>query len=190
MEKYALKAERESAIQKEKIKKALLQGNHEGARIYAENSIRKHNEGNGYLRMASRVNAVQARVQTAMTMNSMVKNIKGVTKELESAMQSMDLEQVERIMSKFETTFENLDVHSSTMENSMGNAVTLTAPEAQVSSLIKQIADEHGLEIKDAVSGAPIAEDSAATSEPTKTRDDALSRRLQIAVFRQCTPIS
>jgi len=45
-------------------------GNVEGARIYAENAIRKKNEGLNYLRLASRVDAVANRVQTAMTMKT------------------------------------------------------------------------------------------------------------------------
>lgn len=47
---------------------ALTQGNVEGARIYAENAIRKKNEGLNYLRMASRVDAVASKVQTAVSM--------------------------------------------------------------------------------------------------------------------------
>ena len=45
-------------------------GNVEGARIYAENAIRKKNEGLNYLRLASRVDAVANRVQSAMTMKA------------------------------------------------------------------------------------------------------------------------
>ena len=50
--------------------KALQQKNIEGARIYAENAIRKKNESLNYLRFAARVDAVSARVQTAVTMKS------------------------------------------------------------------------------------------------------------------------
>lgn len=45
LEKLSKKAEKEEAAQKAKVKKALQQGNIEGARIYAENAIRKKNEG-------------------------------------------------------------------------------------------------------------------------------------------------
>ena len=45
-----------------------MQGNVEGAKIYAENAIRKKNEGLNYLRMAARVDAVSNRVQSAMMM--------------------------------------------------------------------------------------------------------------------------
>ena len=40
----------------------------EGAKIYAENAIRKKNEALHLLRLASRVDAVASRVQTAVTM--------------------------------------------------------------------------------------------------------------------------
>ena len=48
--------------------KALIDKNKETAQLYAENAIRKKNESLNYLRMAARVSAVQAKVQTALTM--------------------------------------------------------------------------------------------------------------------------
>jgi len=47
---------------------AIAQKNIEGARIYAENAIRKKNESLNYLRFAARVDGVAAKVQTAVTM--------------------------------------------------------------------------------------------------------------------------
>ena len=43
----------------------------------------------------------------------MVKNLGVVTKGLDKAMASMNLEEVEKIMQKFESTFEDLDVRES-----------------------------------------------------------------------------
>jgi len=68
LEKLSKKAEKEEAVQKAKVKKALQQGNIEGAKIYAENAIRKKNEGLNYLRMSSRVDAVRCKVQSAVSM--------------------------------------------------------------------------------------------------------------------------
>lgn len=45
----------------------------ETAKLYAENAIRKKNEGLNYLRMAGRVDAVAARVQMAFTMKDVCK---------------------------------------------------------------------------------------------------------------------
>ncbi len=47
---------------------ALQQKNVDIARVYAENAIRKKNEGLNMLRMSSRVDAVASKVQTAVAM--------------------------------------------------------------------------------------------------------------------------
>ena len=70
LEKLAQKAQKEQISEKAKVKKALEQKNVEGAQIYAENSIRKKNEYLNYLRLASRVDAVQSKVKSAVAMQS------------------------------------------------------------------------------------------------------------------------
>ena len=67
-------------------------------------------------------------------------------------------------MDKFEKTFEDLDVHTSVMEGAMAGATATTTPSSQVDSesdqilktkipllqvddLIKQVAEENGLEV-------------------------------------------
>lgn len=68
LERLSKKAEKEQGLQQSKVKKALQQGNIEGAKIYAENAIRKKNEALNFLRMASKVDAVRSKVQSAVTM--------------------------------------------------------------------------------------------------------------------------
>ena len=97
MERAAKRCEKEERAQKTKIQKALAQGNVEGARIYAENAIRKKNEGLNYLRMAARVDAVSNRVQSAM-----------MTKEV-----CMYVGCLVTVESSFETHCEKAVVHSS-----------------------------------------------------------------------------
>ncbi|XP_067652421.1 charged multivesicular body protein 1a-like [Haliotis asinina] len=180
LERLAKKAEKDQKIQQNKVKKALQQKNVEGAKIYAENAIRKKNEGLNYLRFAARVDAVAARVQTALTMKEVTKNIAGVTKALDKAMQSMDLAKVEQIMEKFEKQFEDLDVRSATLENSMGNAMTLTTPEDQVQALIHQVADENGLEMVDQLKDLnPSTASIRSGASAEQSKEDDLSRRLQ-----------
>lgn len=50
------------------IIQAIQKGNLEGAKIHAENSIRQKNQSLNYRRMSARIDAVAARVQSAMTM--------------------------------------------------------------------------------------------------------------------------
>ena len=75
------------------------------------------------------MDGVASRVQTAITMKSVTRTMEGVTKAMAKAMDKMDLQEVEKIMSKFETQVENLDVHTTTMTDAMGSATTMTTPQ-------------------------------------------------------------
>merc|ERR1712002_199251 len=171
------KAEKEQKTQESKVKKALEQGNVEGARIYAENAVRKKNESLNYLRMSGKVDAVASRVQSAVTMKGVAKNMGSVVKSLDKAINSMELQKISEVMDKFESQFEDLDVRAAVMEDAMGSATTTTTPESQVEALMKQVADENGLEITENLASVP----SQTIGEPTATTataDDALGRRL------------
>jgi len=177
LERLSKKAEKEQRKEEAQIKKALGKGDVERARIYAENAVRKKNESLNYLRMSSKVDATASRVQTAVTMKGVAKNMESVVKALDKAINSMELEKISEVMDKFESQFEDLDVHTSVMENAMGQATTTSTPASQVDDLIKQVADEAGLEISAQLAAAPsgtIGESVAASA----TVDDPLSRRL------------
>lgn len=79
-EKMSKKCEKNEKAQKLKLKqarifnqvlftlKAIEKGNVEGARIYAQNAIREKNQALNYLRLASRIDAVASRVESAVRM--------------------------------------------------------------------------------------------------------------------------
>jgi len=171
------KAEKEQRQQEAQVKKALVKGNPDVARVYAENAVRKKNESLNYLKMSSKVDATASRVQSAVTMKGVAKNMGSVVKSLEKAVNSMELNKITEVMDKFESQFEDLDVHTSVMENAMSSATTTTTPENQIEALMKQVADENGLEITENLASVP----SQTIGEPTATTataDDALGRRL------------
>jgi len=179
LERLSKKAEKDQAVQQSKVKKAIQQGNIEGARIYAENSIRKKNESLGYLRMASKVDAVSSKVQTAVTMKGVTKSMGSVVKALDKALKSMDLEKISAVMEKFESQFEDLDVRTSVVEDAMGTATTLTTPQDQVDLLIQKVAEENGLEIMDQLAEAsPTSAKIGAASERGTGEEEQLQRRL------------
>nr|XP_043891931.1 charged multivesicular body protein 1a isoform X2 [Solea senegalensis] len=179
LERLAKKAEKESEKEQAKVKKALQQKNVDCARVYAENAIRKKNEGLNWLRMASRLDAVASKVQTAVTMKGVTKSMGQVTKALDKALSSMDLQKVSAVMDKFESQVQNLDVHTSVMEDSMSSAMTLTTPQEQVDDLIQQIAEQNGLEVMDQLSQLPAGASSLGPeSSRSQEKEDQLSRRL------------
>jgi len=180
LERASKKCEKEQKVQQGKIKKALQQKNVEGAKIYAENAIRKKNESLNYLRMASRVDGVASRVQTGVMMKSLTKTMGVAVKGLDKALASMDLEKVSAIMEKFEKQSEHLDVHTSVMDDTMSAATTLSTPQNQVDSLIQQVAEENGLEVMDQLASLqPGASTLEAAKADTQTgKDTELDRRL------------
>lgn len=175
------KCDKNMAVQKTKLKKAIEQGNMEGAKIYAQNVIREKNQSLSYLQLASRMDAVAARVQTAISMGALKKNMNGVVKGMDTVMASMNVEKISQTMDQFEKHFEDMDVRAAYMEGAMNNGTSLTTPADQVDSLIQMVADENGLKIAgDLDSAGHVSTELPATSEAAKEKKshDDLSMRL------------
>ena len=146
--------------------KAIQQGNHEGARIYAQDAIREKNQALNHLRMASRIDACSSRIETAVRMGQVTDGMKGVVKGMDKGLASMDIEKLSKIMDKFEQQFEDLDVKTQYMEGSMNATTAQSTPAEQVDELISQVADANNLELDDAFKEAgPVAKKTPAVSE-------------------------
>ena len=74
------------------------------------------------------------------------KNMAGIVKNLEHSLNNLNLEQVSSNMDQFERQFENLDVQTEFVEQAMSNTTAATTPAEEVSKLMQEVADEHGLE--------------------------------------------
>lgn len=140
------KCESEEKSEKLKIKKAIEKGNLDGARIYAQNAIRKKNEALNYLKLASRLDAVVSRLDTQAKMQMVNKNMSNIVKALEKSLAANNLEKIAMTMDQFEKQFENLDLQTEFVETAMTNQANLSTPEDEVNSLMTQVADEYGLE--------------------------------------------
>lgn len=97
---------------------------------------------------------------------------------LNKALESNQMEKVSLLMDRFETQVENLNVQTSYMESAMSNSSALTTPSDQVSDLMQQVADEHGLELGSQLGNVPSG---AAVSSPMMSKEnesDPLTERL------------
>lgn len=146
MARLSSKCEQEEKEMRKKVKDAIVKGNNEGAAIYAQNAIRKKNESLNYLRLSSRLDAVASQLKSAIQMDAVSSNMKRITSSLDVALSSMDMEEISRIVDKFENQFEDLDVRSKFMEGAMSTTTASTAPQEDVDSLIGEVAAEAGLE--------------------------------------------
>jgi hypothetical protein len=68
LNRSAIKCEKDEKSERLKVKKAIEKGNAEGAKIYAQNAIRKKHEQLNYLKLASRLDAVVSRLDTQAKM--------------------------------------------------------------------------------------------------------------------------
>lgn len=81
------------------------------------------------------------------------------------------------VMDKFESQFEDLDVQTQYMENTMGNQSALSTPQDEVDTLMHQVADEHGLELNQELRETPdTALTQPANKEEAKEQDDLTER--------------
>ena len=81
------------------------------------------------------------------------------------------------VMDKFESQFEDLDVQTQYMENTMGNQSALSTPQDEVDTMMHQVADEHGLELNQELRETPdTLLSQPANKEEAKEQDDLTER--------------
>ncbi|KAL7576805.1 hypothetical protein ACA910_013823 [Epithemia clementina (nom. ined.)] len=181
MARSSKKCEKNEKAALEKLKKAIQQGNHEGARIYGQDAIREKNQALNHLRMASRLDACCSRIETAVRMNQVSAGMKGVVRGMDQSLASMNIEQLSAVMDKFESQFEDLDVKTQYMEGAMNATTATSTPAEQVDDLINRVADENNLELGEAFSQAgPVGKKTPPVSQKQeeKPETDDLEARL------------
>mmetsp|Transcript_66894 Transcript_66894/g.186977 ORF Transcript_66894/g.186977 Transcript_66894/m.186977 type:complete len:205 (+) Transcript_66894:66-680(+) len=179
MQRSAKKCEKNEKQALDKLKKAIQQGNHEGARIYGQDAIREKNQALNQLKMASRIDACSSRIETAVRMGQVTDAMKGVVKGMDKGIASMDINKISALMDKFESQFEDLDVKTQYMEGTMNATTATSTPAEQVDDLISQVADANNLELGEAFAQAgPVGKKTPQVQEAAKPVADDLEARL------------
>jgi charged multivesicular body protein 1 len=165
---------------KKQVKRAIEKGNVEGAKIYAQNAIRKKHEQLNFLRLASRLDAVVSRLEAQARMQMVNRSMAGITKSLERALATNNLEQIAATMQQFERQFDNLEVQTAVVDGVMAQQAAASTPEDEVSALMQQVAEEHGLELQVGLPGAASTSAAPAMAQGAGAAEeqDPLSRRL------------
>lgn len=85
-------------------------------------------------------------------------------KGMSNAMKAMDPEKIAKTMEQFEKQFEDMDVRSGYMEDTMDATTAMSTPPEQVDNLIQMVADEAGLQLEGLIDSAgPVG-----TKEPAQ----------------------
>jgi charged multivesicular body protein 1 len=177
MQRSAKKSTKNEKANIEKLKQAIQKGNSEGAKIYGQNAIREKTQALNCQRMASRIDAVASRLETAIRMGEVSKTMKGVTKGMSHGISAMNVEELSKVMDKFETQFEDLDVKAEYMEGTMNATTATITPAEQVDELIMMVADHNNLELGEEFS--ELAPGKKVPQQPAKEKEpDSLEARL------------
>eukprot|EP00922_Rhytidocystis_sp_ex-Travisia-forbesii_P004110 GHVS01005987.1.p1 GENE.GHVS01005987.1~~GHVS01005987.1.p1 ORF type:complete len:211 (+),score=19.67 GHVS01005987.1:282-914(+) len=169
-ERLSRKCEKEVLSERLKVKSAVEKGNKEGARIYAQNAIRKKHEALNYLKLASKMDAVASRLQAAHRTQQMTQDIYKAVPGLNKAMERLDVDELSTNMDSFAKIFEDLDVRADYVAGAIDQTTATTTPVDQVDTLIEQVAEEHALDMSHMLNDAP-----AGTLEPNKIQEPCLS---------------
>ena len=140
---------RDERLEKEKARKFLEKGMVDAARIHAENAIRKKTESLNYLKLSSKMDAVASRIQSASRTENLTKNFSRVIPQMNRVLKNMKLENISQTMTDFEQCFENLDVATGFINESLNQTTAATAPKESVDRLLGEIASEHSIQVSE-----------------------------------------
>jgi len=155
MTKTAARCEKEMKSEKNKVKVAIEKGNIDGARVFAQNAIRKKHEVLNYHKLSSKLDAVASRLDAAHRSQTMTKDICKAVPNLQKILNELNIDDLTANMDQFEKLFDDIDVRSDYMTNSIDQTTASSTPADQVDSLIAQVAEEHALDVSQMLTCAP-----------------------------------
>jgi charged multivesicular body protein 1 len=184
LNRQAAKADRDSRAEQTKLKKALTQTPPQPqiARLYATNSVRNSQQRIQLLTLAARIDAVAARVQTAITMRTVTGSMAQTVRGMDGALKSMDLEKIGAVMEKFEQQFEDLDVVTGYYEGVAGGVESQQVGvegQGEVEALMGRVADEAGIELSQELQKAPENDLQEAPDKQRAQLEEGLGDRLR-----------
>ena len=158
MAKESTKAESQSKALVEKVKKCIAKGDYEQAKNAASDAIRQKNMVKRYRVLSSKVDTIAQRLKTAYQNQRLTEQMQSLTQQLLGAGSVMDIVKMTETMSNFEKLFDDLDVNSNMMDQVFDNVNAGTVNDAEVNTLIQQVAQQNGMKLSDDFDQVQIGE--------------------------------
>merc|ERR1712159_440491 len=183
LNRSAIKADKESAREKLKVKTAMEKGNQEGARLYAENAIRQKNQAMAHRRLSSRLDAVASKLETCQNSMQVAENLGTLTKRLGPSLNAMNITQISSTMDDFEKVLEDQDVMTDTITSAIDTATSTMTLADDVDNMMEEVAAEHGLTMQEQFTNAPSGA-AAESKVKTLTEQEDAALEAQLAALR------
>lgn len=185
LHRAAAHSQRAESKERLHLQRAMLASTPDKARVHAESAVRHRHQSMFYLRLAARIEAVVQRVQAAHSMRQVGDSMSVVVKEVERALEGDRLDEVARLMGRFEAASDNIAVQADSLQSVC--SVPLVGAEGgvegvgvdEVWQLMQQVADENGLAVDRALLGAMPPQTTIDHQQQQKVRQgDGLEDRL------------
>ena len=158
MAKEAKKAETQNKNLIKKVKDCIAKGDYEQAKVAASDAIRQKNQVRRYRVLASKIDTVAQRLQSAYQNQRLTEQMQSLTQQMVGAGNMMDMVKMTETMANFEKLFDDLDVNSAMMDQVFDNVNAGTVNDAEVNTLIQQVAQQNGMKLSEDFDSVQIGE--------------------------------
>ena len=158
MAKEAKKAENQNKNLIKKVKDCIAKGDYEQAKVAASDAIRQKNMVRRYRVLSSKIDTVAQRLQSAYQNQRLTEQMQSLTQQMVGAGNMMDMVKMTETMANFEKLFDDLDVNSAMMDQVFDNVNAGTVNDAEVNTLIQQVAQQNGMKLSEDFDNVQIGE--------------------------------
>lgn len=164
LNRAAAKSQRDERTERASLHRAMLASNPDKARVHAESAIRHRHQSLLYLRLAARLDGLIGRVQVAQSMRSVGDSMRTIVNEVERAVEGGRLEEVSKVMGRFEEASDKIAVQSDSLQQMTMEVAAGGGLVDEVRQLMQQVADENGLMVDEALLGVgvPVVDNKSA----------------------------
>ncbi|CAD6584266.1 MAG: ESCRT-III subunit protein did4 [Tremellales sp. Tagirdzhanova-0007] len=177
-EKSKLEAQEKKTMAE--IKKNAKSGNMNACKILAKDLVRTRRYVQKFTQMRVQLQAVSLRMQTIRSNEQMASAMKGATRAMGQMNRSLNLPQIQKIMNDFERESSTMDMREEMMSDAVDDAMEGEdegeGEEVESDKILKEVLDEIGMNMNDALASAPTANPLA--HEPVATSRVALAEGL------------
>ena len=158
MAKEAKKSENQNKNLIKKVKDCIAKGDYEQAKVAASDAIRQKNQVRRYRVLSSKIDTVAQRLQSAYQNQRLTEQMQSLTQQMVGAGNMMDMVKMTETMANFEKLFDDLDVNSTMMDQVFDNVNAGTVNDAEVNTLIQQVAQQNGMKLSEDFDNVQIGE--------------------------------
>ncbi|KAL4889613.1 SNF7 family protein [Aspergillus ambiguus] len=147
------------------IKKSAKNGQVGACKIQAKDLVRTRRYIQKFYQMRTQLQAISLRIQTVRSNEQMMQSMKGATMLLGSMNRQMNLPALQRIAMEFERENEVMDERQEMMDDAIDEATGMEGEEEEGEDILKEIFDEIGVDLNQALGTTPTDIQATAVGE-------------------------